>query len=318
MKWMKTVLTLSLNPAIDVEWQVDHVLWEEKNSILSERRWAGGKGVNVARWLRFLGGSPLVLIPMGGPTGQELARELRKNGIRFQRVSIRQHNRVDIIITTPDSKQLRFNPAGPKLDPNEWLALEEQLKSQFQPGRLMVLSGSLPGGASANLYADWIRLGHSHHVKTFLDCDGAVLKAAVEAGPFLIKPNEHELSRWTGQKLATDTSIRQAAKAMSEKTGNWVFVSRGEKGGMLVNAVQNIVCIARAPSIKPVNKNGAGDALLAAVVRQTIDNAPPAEWLRWGLAVGSAATLCQADNLPSTDMVNSLATQIEVKTKQLS
>ena len=49
-------LIFSLNPAVDVEWIVPKVLWEEKNNILSERRWAGGKGVNVARWFRLLSG----------------------------------------------------------------------------------------------------------------------------------------------------------------------------------------------------------------------------------------------------------------------
>ena len=74
---VKTILVLSLNPAIDVEWCVDRVLWEEKNLIRSERRWAGGKGVNVARWLRFLGGRPQLLVPLGGASGAELKRQIR-------------------------------------------------------------------------------------------------------------------------------------------------------------------------------------------------------------------------------------------------
>ena len=55
-------LILALNPCIDAEWRVDDVLWEEKNNVQSERRWAGGKGVNVVRWLKHLGGKPLLLL----------------------------------------------------------------------------------------------------------------------------------------------------------------------------------------------------------------------------------------------------------------
>ena len=57
-------LIVALNPSIDLEWRVDQVRWEEKNTIESERRWAGGKGVNVARWLRHLGGKPRLLLPL--------------------------------------------------------------------------------------------------------------------------------------------------------------------------------------------------------------------------------------------------------------
>src|SRR5207237_9428180 len=99
---MKPALILALNPCIDVEWCVDKVRWEEKNSILSERRWPGGKGINVSRWLHYLRQlrSPVILplpcpalaggegrgegavssagatrrLPLGGYTGTELDR----------------------------------------------------------------------------------------------------------------------------------------------------------------------------------------------------------------------------------------------------
>ncbi len=70
-------LILALNPCIDAEWRVDDVQWEEKNNVRSERRWAGGKGINVARWLKHLGGKPFLLLPLGGKTGAELAGYLR-------------------------------------------------------------------------------------------------------------------------------------------------------------------------------------------------------------------------------------------------
>ena len=66
---------VSLNPAIDAEWRVDDVLWEEKNMVHTQRRWPGGKGVNVARWLRSLGAKSELLIPLGGPRSQPPTRE---------------------------------------------------------------------------------------------------------------------------------------------------------------------------------------------------------------------------------------------------
>jgi fructose-1-phosphate kinase PfkB-like protein len=104
------LLVLALNPSIDAEWRVDDVLWEEKNNVRSERRWAGGKGINVARWLKHLGGQPLLLVPLGGKTGDELAGYLRGEKIPSRIVRLREPTRVNVIITTDAGRQMRFNP----------------------------------------------------------------------------------------------------------------------------------------------------------------------------------------------------------------
>src|SRR5262249_26725694 len=117
---MSSILVVALNPSIDVEWRVDQVHWEEKNSILSERRWPGGKGVNVARWLQRLGLEPRLLLPAGGAKGIELIRGLRKMQLPARVVRIKEETRANIIVTTGVPGQLRFNPLGPKLSAREW------------------------------------------------------------------------------------------------------------------------------------------------------------------------------------------------------
>src|SRR6185436_6061427 len=104
------ILVLALNPSIDAEWRVDDVLWEEKNNVQSERRWAGGKGINVARWLRYLGGKPQLLLPLGGSTGNELASYLRAEKIPSKIIRLGQASRVNVIVTTGQGRQMRFNP----------------------------------------------------------------------------------------------------------------------------------------------------------------------------------------------------------------
>src|ERR1043165_4308390 len=88
-------LVLALNPSIDAEWRVDDVLWEEKNNVHSERRWAGGKGINVARWLKHLGGKPQLLLPLGGKTGSELAGYLRAEKIPTHIIRLGEPTRVN-------------------------------------------------------------------------------------------------------------------------------------------------------------------------------------------------------------------------------
>ena len=299
---MKRPVVAALNPSIDAEWQVDGVRWEEKNNVLREARWAGGKGVNVARWLHYFGARPRMVLPLGGDSGLELAAGLRARHIAATVVPIHDATRVNVIVTTPKQGQLRFNPLGPRLSRAEWAAVLVSLRSALVRAGFLVLSGSLPRGLPANTYARLTRLARSQGVPVLLDCDGQPLAAAVRAHPFLVKPNEHELLEWArhaGLRFGPDAAgVRSAACALSRVTRGWVLVSRGPKPGLLVNEARAVMLQARPPQVKPRTTVGAGDALLAAVTHQILRGAPPGDWLKAGLEAGAAATQLPAGQLP--------------------
>jgi 1-phosphofructokinase family hexose kinase len=292
-------LVLALNPSIDAEWRVDDVLWEEKNNVRSERRWAGGKGINVARWLKHLGGKPQLMLPLGGNTGDELAGYLRAERLAAKIVRLRQPTRVNIIVTTKAGRQIRFNPLGPIISALEWGRIFKTVKRELPRANLLVLSGSLPRSLPDNVYAVLIRLAHRFGVKTLLDCDGRPLAAALQARPFLVKPNEHELAQWWGRSLRTESDILTAAGALSRKTRGWVLVSRGGQRSLLVNVAEDFQHFAMPRRVKPRNTVGAGDALLAGVARAIQAGAGPEEWLNCGLETGTRATQLQPGELPS-------------------
>ena len=315
------VLILALNPSIDAEWRVDDVLWEGKNNVHSERRWAGGKGINVARWLKQLGGKPQLLLPLGGPTGVALDGYLRAEKLPANIIRLREPTRVNVILTTKGGRQMRFNPLGPKLSPREWLGIvsgvkrelarlpEEQgrahrpmrgvvRRSMISPPGLLILSGSLPRGVPVTAYAQLIRLARRCGVNTLLDCDGPVFAAAIKARPALVKPNEHELAQWWGKPLRAKADIIRAARALSGVTRGWVLVSRGRRHSVLVNVVERYQGFAAPRNVKPRNSVGAGDALLAGVAREMQLGRAPAEWLRRGVEIGTAATQLPPGKMP--------------------
>jgi 1-phosphofructokinase family hexose kinase len=293
-----SALVLALNPSIDAEWRVADVLWEEKNNVQSERRWAGGKGINVARWLKHLGGKPQLLLPLGGQSGDELAGYLRREKIPAHIVPLREATRVNVIVTTDAGRQMRFNPLGPQLSLAEWRRFLQVFQAGLKRSNLLVLSGSLPRGLATDVYARLIRLAHRAGVKVLLDCDGAPFKAAVGARPFLVKPNEHELALWWGRRLNSEAQIVAAARGLSEQTRGWVLVSRGGDQSLLVNVAEDFQLFAAPKKLKPRNTVGAGDALLAAVARQIQLGMPPEKWLRHGLTIGTQATQLRAGDLP--------------------
>ena len=292
------VAVVSLNPAIDVEWRVDHIWWEEKNQVLEERRWAGGKGINVARWLKLLGSKPRLVLPLGGRSGQELARYVRGEQLPATIVPLAQATRANVVITEPSGRQMRFNPLGPILSKAEWNRLLKAITRVLGKIRFLVLSGALPRGAPVEAYAQLIRLAHRANVPAILDCDGAALVEGLKARPFLVKPNVYELSQWAGSTLRNEAAIRRAAVAMSAAMKGWVLLSRGAQGAMLVNKSQGFVEACPAPKVKVLNTIGAGDALLAGAVRAMETGSVPATWLRLGVAAGTAATKRRAGLTP--------------------
>ncbi len=306
-------LVLALNPSVDVEWRVAHVRWEEKNQVLSERRWPGGKGVNVARWLNHLGACPRLLIPLGGPTGKEIAAGLRAERVSISVLPLPAATRTNVIVTAESGGQLRFNPPGPKLARADWQSILRCATAELQRASVLVLSGSLPRGLPTEAYARLVRLAHAAGVKTLLDCDGPPLTAAARARPFLVKPNQHELALWRGQPLSSLDDIEAAARELSEVTAGWVLVSLGKNGALLIHALQRIRLTAAPPKVQPLNTVGAGDALLASVACQVARCAPPAEWLRWGVSAGTAATTCRAGRLAPRSLIADIASQTTVR-----
>ncbi len=309
-------LITALNPSIDFEWKVDQVRWEEKNTVQSERRWAGGKGVNVARWVQHLGGKPRLLLPLGGPAGKELADYLKREKLAAKTIPLREETRVNVIVTTADRRQMRFNPKGPRLSVREWQAVLDAVKRELVHARTLLLSGGLPRGLPADAYAQLLRQAHRAGVRSVLDCDGAALAAAVTAKPFLVKPNVHELAQWRGRSLSSLAQIKAAARAMSDVTRGWVMVSRGGDGALLVHNATKRVLIASAPKAKVVNTVGAGDALLAGVIRQIERDTPPEEWLRWGVTAGSAATQCMAGELARLSLIGEMLKRVRVRVER--
>ena len=324
------ILTVTLNAAIDRTVAVPNFRLGRRHRAVESRTVAGGKGINVARWLNHLGGKPLLLLPLGGKTGVELTGYLRDERIPAHIIPIPEPTRVNVIITTNAGRQMRFNPLGPKLSRREWgevlKSVERTLRrfggkneptpdpsqEENKPARvrrqlpswegsgvgpLLILSGSLPRGVPVTAYARLIRLAHGLGVSTLLDCDGPAFALAIAARPFLVKPNEHELAQWWRKPLRSEAELVRAARALSEQTRGWVLVSRGAKRGLLVNCSKGFQGFATPTRMKPRNTVGAGDALLAAAARQIQLGTAPVTWLGCGVAAGTSATQCQAGKM---------------------
>lgn len=293
-----SALVIALNPAVDCEWRVEAVRAEEKNEIIGEVRWPGGKGINVTRWLRWLEFPARLFLPLGGDTGRELATGLRREGLRFVKFPMTAANRVNVVVTPEHGPQYRFNQTVPRFSralARQLVARAAELAARADP---VVISGTLAFGAPDDSYARIAAAAVRAGSRFFLDCDRAPFRLALRHGPYLVKPNEHELAQWAGRPLPTLGDRLNAARELSRETGGWVLLSRGADGAALVRDRDDICLQATAPAVTVRNTVGAGDAMLAGAIAAA-EADEPATLLRWAVATGCAATEVPPGKLPS-------------------
>jgi 6-phosphofructokinase 2 len=281
------IVTLTLNPAIDLAGAAPWVRPVHKIRTTGEHVDPGGGGINVARVVHALGGDALAVLAAGGATGRFLTELLDDAGVAYRAVPIAGRTRVSFSVRAMDSgAEYRFVPAGPELAEAEWRATLAAVDAA--EGGFVVASGSLPPGVPAEAYAIAARAAAARGRRFVLDTSGPALRASLGAGIDLLKPSLGELESLVGRPLADPAAQAAEARALVKGgAARMVAVSLGADGALLATADG----VVRRPALAgPVRSAvGAGDAFLAAMVLALARGATPAEALDWGLAAGAAA-----------------------------
>ena len=198
------VVTLTLNPALDVSTATPRITPAHKLRCAPPRFDPGGGGVNVARVIQRLGGRSLAVYPAGGPTGQRLTALLEAEGARTVATAIAGETRESFTVTDrSDNAEYRFVLPGPVLSDAEQDLCFEAALATGTGSSFLVVSGSLPSGLEPQRLHDLARLAKARDLRLVVDSSGPALAAALEAGVHLVKPNLRELSDLVGRSLPT-------------------------------------------------------------------------------------------------------------------
>jgi 6-phosphofructokinase 2 len=309
---MTDIVTLTINPSIDVSTSVGKVIPVRKLRCSAAQRYPGGGGINVARVVTRLGADVKALYPTGGATGQLLRRLMDREGISSIAVSVSEETREDFTVFEETTRQqYRFVLPGPRLSEQEWVAALDVLASlKGQPG-FVVASGSLPPGVPADFYKRAARIAKDCGAKLVLDTSGAPLQAALEEGVYLLKPNLHELTDLVGAPLENqDAWVKACRRIVQAARAEVVVLTLAEQGALLVTRERAW----RAPPlpIEPVSAVGAGDSFLGAMVWSLACGHGMEEAFRYGMAAGSAALLTPGTELSRRDDIMRLHPQVTV------
>ncbi len=307
------VVTLTMNPALDLSAETDAVEPVHKLRCRTPRYDPGGGGLNVARVLRRLGGDVSAVLPVGGVTGQRLEVLLRTEGIRAVPVPIAGETRENLtILERRSARQYRFVMPGPALSDAELADCLEALDLAHAKPEFVVASGSLPPGAAPDFYAQIAARVTAMGRRLIVDTSGAALRAALAEGVWMVKPNLRELAELAGRPLADEAAWLTAAREIVETGGaEVVALSLAEKGARLIS--KSGAWSAHAPPIVPVSTVGAGDSFVGAFTWVMARGGELPEALRYAVAAGTAALLSHGTELCHADAIDSLLPGIVVE-----
>jgi len=252
---------------------------------------AGGKGINVARALKILEVPVVATGLAGGRTGTRIIEELTSEAILNDFVRITAESRTSTAVVDPTAgTYTEINEWGPEVTSAELDTLLEKLHYLVRGADFVVLAGSLPRKVPTTFYADAIRDLARRDVRVVLDSEGEPLGVGVEAGPFLVSPNQREAEQLVGQELEDDGDFLMALDAIAEMGARNVLITLDNGCFALLRHGRKTVRLrAFAPHVEPVSGVGSGDVLLAQFLAAVGDDISPEDAVRLAVSAGAAS-----------------------------
>lgn len=305
------ILTLTLNPAVDVSLTTDRIIYDDRSYINSETYQAGGKGINAARAILDFGWTDVeALAPFGGVMGERFARLVREVDLPVTLVPVQGETRRNVAVIDEEGLTLKLDQRGNPLTAKELEKIEECLLQKLPAARWLSLNGSLPPGVPDDYYAKLISLARQHGVRTLVDTSGAALAPALAAGPTLAKPNRPEAERLLGRGLLGERASLSAAEEILARGPEHVILSLGGHGAIAVWGKRRLHAI--PPDIESGSPIGAGDVLGAVTVGALRRGDSFEEAFLWGVAAATVAASLPGLGTGPMEEVAKMRERIEV------
>lgn len=306
------IITVTLNPAQDKSVVIENFGFDKVNRITEMRLDAGGKGINVSKTIKALGGETLALGVLGGNIGNYIMSTMDRMDIRHDFVHLQTETRTNLKIYDPATKMYTdINEPGFELPAVRLKEVETKLFYYAKPGDFVVFAGGAPSGVPSDIFFNWTRRLQANGVSVICDLDGELLKSAVMARPFMIKPNLAEIMRLCGLRDTSIYTLVGAARKLVEGGIRTVVVSLGPDGALFVN--KNEALYAKSPRVEAVSTVGAGDSMTAALVYSLTCNHRWRDAITLAMATATAKVMCEGNTPPPVELVNRYRSGVSVE-----
>lgn len=295
------IYTVTFNPALDYVVTVNHFTLGSVNRTVKENIFYGGKGINVSAMLANLGYESTALGFVAGFTGREIERGVGQLGFKSDFIKVeRGMSRINVKLKSDQESEI--NGMGPDITADHVKALFEKL-SRLRQGDMLVLSGSIPAAIDDDIYERIMESLEGRGVRIVVDAEKNLLLNVLKYGPFLIKPNNHELGQMFGAELRTDEEIVVHARKLQDMGAKNVLVSMAKDGAILAAEDGRIYRQGVAKG-KVKNSVGAGDSMVAGFIAGYLEKGDWLYALKLGTACGGATAF--SDGIGTKDYIMEL------------
>lgn len=293
----KRIVTLTLNPALDKISGISQVVPNKKLRCDTPNYEAGGGGINVSRAIHRLEGESLAIFPSGGRNGEILESKLDEEQINYKTIPIQDLTRQNLTVFEGNSNQnYRFIMPGPHISEDEWKKILKSIEDLDPKPDYLVISGSCPNGTPDNYFKKIAKLAKKIEARLIVDTSSETLRAAADAGVYLLKPNIRELGELAGTNIESETHEKEAAQELIDSgKAEVVVVSLGAGGALLVTEQGTEQF--RTPTVPIRSKLGAGDSMVAGIVLKLAQGESIRTATQYGIAAGAATVMTEGTEL---------------------
>ena len=312
---MHEILTITLNPALDMNTEADKVVPDVKLRCTEPAVDPGGGGINVARAIQYMGGKASAIVAIGGHNGNRLLELLMAEGIPTMPIPSPGETRASVVVNDKATGlQYRFMLPGPPWEEQHVQKAIQTTTAHAPTGGLIIFSGSQSPGVPldfAELLSEAIgKVG----AKLIVDTSGAALKALVESPkspPFLLRSDDSEADELAGRKLVTPSDTAAFSRELIARgVAQNIIFARGAEGSVLTTPEGS--WLATAAKVKVVSKVGAGDSYVGGFTLSLARGLSIQEAARWGAAAASATVTTEATDLCRAEDVERLLPQCKL------
>ena len=309
---MRSIKTVTLNPAFDLHYNMEHFEAKKENYVQSILCDAGGKGINISRALTVNGVENTAYVILGEENGATFEAQLGRDGLHYVPLYTEGRIRENITLHPADDKETRISLDTFRVTPEMLKKMETALEKDAEKGGLLAFAGRLPRGIEKAEAIAFLKKRVAEGDRVIVDSNSLTPEDLQEIRPWFIKPNEQEIAAFLGRTVNDPTDAANAAAELVVRgVAEEVMISLGGDGAVWSNGTRKLIL--SVPRLEhPVSTIGAGDSTLAGLLAATAKGADVADALANAVAFGTAACMTPGTLPPRPEDVKTVLAGVKV------
>lgn len=302
------IYTLTLNPAYDVHAYAEAFAPYRENLARIQSREAGGKGVNISRALNIAEIPNTAVIVLGKENSGDFKEALQRSQIDCILLEKEGRIRENLTLHCAGTPETRISFTGFSVDDSILTEVQDVLK--VDSNTVITFTGRVASGMHMEKVKTFLKELREKGARIVLDSKSFSLEDIYQVRPWLIKPNQEEISEYFSCDVHSIPQAMEKAACFAAHGVDNVMVSLGEQGALLISGGKSY--IATPPAVQPVSTIGAGDSSIAGFLAAAHRGGDAKECLKTAVAFGTAACLTPGTQPPGKTDADRIFTQVEV------